>query len=275
MPFRSHIEIAGRKIGPGEPVYIIAEIGLAHLGSLDLALLAAEWAAKAGADALKTQAFCPREADRLYSGQRKWWRMLPGIEAFKELKHHCDKLGLHFLVTPHDEWAFGIILKQLDLPAVKIGSGERGNLRFIAQCAKWNKPMIVSLGGYTRRDTLKLINTIEASGNDQLALLHCVSKYPITDDADLKLDEIDRLATRHSGPVGYSCHWCPMKAPEAVAHNAVIMGANIIERHVGPVIDPSVDSSNDLQVATYLRNFRWYVESIRKAEKCRTTPLSA
>ncbi|MGI9489154.1 MAG: N-acetylneuraminate synthase family protein [Geminicoccaceae bacterium] len=265
MTFRSHIEIAGRKIGPGEPVYIIAEIGLAHLGSLDLALLAAEWAAKAGADALKTQAFNPSNAEWLYSGPRKWWRMLPSIF---ELKHHCEKLGLHLLVTPHDEWALSNVVRGWDLPAVKIGSGERGNWDFIRHCAEWRRPMIVSLGGYSRRDTLKLVNTIEASGNDQLALLHCVSKYPIMNDEDLKLDEIDRLAMRHSGPVGYSCHWNPMKRPEAVAHNAVIMGANIIERHIGPVIDPSVDSSNDLRVATYLRNFRWYVEAIRKAEKC-------
>lgn len=271
MTFRSHIEIAGRKIGPGEPVYIIAEIGLAHLGSLDLALLAAEWAAKAGADALKTQAFFPPHAKKLYSGERKWWRMLPGVNAFAELKHHCDKLGLHFLVTPHDDWAFDNIVQAFDLPAVKIGSGERGNLDFIGRCAFWGKPMIVSLGGYHRRGILQLVNHLDGISNDQLALMHCVSKYPITDDADLKLEEIDRLATRHSGPVGYSCHWGdPLGS--SVAHNAVVMGANIIERHVAPYLLPIVESSNDMKVATYLENLPAYVKSIRKAEKSRSKP---
>lgn len=268
--FQSHIEINGRKIGPGESVYIIAEIGLAHLGSLDLALLAAEWAAKAGADAFKTQAFHPPDCERLWSGPRKWWRMLPGVQAFVELKHHCEKLGLDFLVTPHDEWAFRLIVKQLDLPAVKIGSGERGNLLFIKKCAQWNRPMIVSLGGYTRRDTLKLVNSLEDADNSQLALMHCVSKYPITDDADLKLEKIDELATRHSGPVGYSCHWRPEGA-HRVAHNAVIMGANIIERHIAPDVWPRVDSSNDMKVATALDAFSDYVQVARKAEKCRAS----
>ena len=122
------MKIADREIGPGHPVYIIAEAGLAHLGSLDLAMEMLHAAKEAGADAFKTQFWDINNSSSLYSGARKPSRCLD-LLAIDDLARECDKIGIHFLCTPHDEYALGHVA--LRCPAIKIGSGERGHLGFI------------------------------------------------------------------------------------------------------------------------------------------------
>ena len=234
------IEIAGRKIGPGQPCFIIAEAGVNHNGSLELALKLVDAAAAAGADAVKFQTF---KADRLVTRNAPkagyqvratgdagtQHEMLKRLELTEEdhrsLIAHCERRGVLFLSTPFDEESCDF-LESLELPAFKLPSGELTNLPFLAHVAGKGKPVILSTGMATLQEVDTAVETIARSGNNRLVLLQCASEYP-ADPAEANLRAMASMRSSFGFPVGFSDHTPGMAAAIAAA----ALGACVVEKH--------------------------------------------
>ena len=241
--FQPSFEIGGRPVGGGAPVLFIAEAGVAHFGDMGLAMQLVDLAADAGADVFKTQFF---DVEAMISSEMPEWRdrLRPrnlSLDEFRTLKQRCDERGLLFMSTAHDatriEW-----LAKLDVPAVKVGSGERNNPGFLRQLAELGRPMIVSTGMYREADVEEALDACQAGGCDRVALLHCVTSYP-TPATDVNLQAMDRLAELFDGPVGYSDHTQDHLAVLA----AVARGAEVIEKHITILRD--VPNAQDWKVS--------------------------
>lgn len=247
------MKIANREIGPGHPVYIIAEAGLAHLGSLDLAMKMLHDARAAGADAFKTQFWDVRNSHRLYSGPRKPSRHL-SLLAIESLADECGRIDMHFLCTPHDEYALDCISKIC--PAIKIGSGERGNLEFIKEAMKCELPVIISLGGYTETE----IEDVETISNTETAFLFCISKYPtIWKDIEGLMPDF-----RNSRYDGWSSH---TGEDTRIDLTAVAAGAKIIEKHIKPDLLEDIETSMDMKAARASEGFYDWCEYVRCVDR--------
>jgi len=234
------VEIAGHRIGPGQPCFIIAEAGVNHNGNFDLAQQMVEVAARCGADAVKFQTF---KAERLVAPNapkagyqlratltdESQFEMLRRLElsaaAHRELMHHCQKQGLLFMSTPFDEESADL-LQDLGVALFKIPSGEITNLPFLAHVGCKGRPMIVSTGMSSLEEVAAAVRTIEEAGNRDLILLHCVSDYP-ANPADANLRAMSTMSETFHVPVGYSDHTPGIE----VALAAVAMGACVIEKH--------------------------------------------
>ena len=234
------IQIAGRKVGPGQPCFIIAEAGVNHNGDIEMAKRLVEAAARARADAGKFQTF---RAERLVAlgapkadyqvstcgDSESQLEMLRRVElsseAHRDLQAYCHKQNLLFLSTPFDE-ASADLLEALDLPAFKIPSGEITNLPFLAYVAEKQRPMIVSTGMSSLEEVREAVDVIRRSGNENFVLLHCVSAYPAP-PADVNLRVMRTMAEIFGVPVGYSDH----TQGTEIALAAVALGACVIEKH--------------------------------------------
>jgi N-acetylneuraminate synthase len=234
------IEIAGRRVGGGAPCLIVAEAGVNHNGSLDLAHRLVDVAIEAGADAIKFQSF---KADRLtttdapkaayqtertaaHESQRDMLKRLElSADAHRDLMRHCRQRGILFLSTPFDEESADL-LDALGIAAFKLPSGEVTNLPFLVHVAKKGKPLVVSTGMARLSEVETAVRTIEAAGNRHFALLHCVSNYPAR-AADVNLRAMQTMATAFAVPVGYSDHTMGIEVSLA----AVALGACVIEKH--------------------------------------------
>jgi N,N'-diacetyllegionaminate synthase len=240
MPIQP-LEIPGRKIGPGQPCFVVAEVGVNHNGSEELACRMVDLAAEAGADAVKFQTF---RADRLASSEapKAPYQMANGPsgelqlgmlrrlelpeDAHRRLQSRCRERGVLFLSTPFEEDSADF-LDGLGVPLFKMASGEITNLPFLAHVARKGKPMIVSTGMSTLEEVGAAIGTIRAEGNEKTALLHCVSRYP-ADPAEANLRAMATLEKTFSVPIGFSDHTLGIE----VALAAVALGACIIEKHL-------------------------------------------
>lgn len=252
--------IADRAVGEGEPVFIIAEAGVSHFGDMDLARQLVQLAAAAKADAFKTQFF---DVDALIARSAPEWRerLRPrnlSLDQARELKKMCDSLGILFMATAHDDTRLPW-LEELDVPAVKVGSGERNNPGFLKRLAALGKPMIVSTGMYREKDVAEAVEACAAGGCDRLALLHCVTSYP-TPPHEVNLKAMDRLREIFPGPVGYSDHTADGLAVLA----AVARGACLVEKHITILRD--VPNAQDWKVSAGPENFAALVSDIRRVE---------
>lgn len=258
--FQSRFCIGDRPVGDGAPVFVIAEAGVSHFGDMGLARELVRLAADAKADAFKTQLF---DVEALIAERASAWRdrLRPRnltLEQAQELRLLCLELGLLFMATAHDEsrvpW-----LDALDVPAVKVGSGERNNPAFLRRLAALKKPMIVSTGMHRERDVVESLGACAEGGCDRVALLHCVTSYP-TPDSEVNLRAMDRLRDLSPGPVGYSDHTGDGVAVLA----AVARGARIVEKHITVRYD--VPNAQDWKVAAGPENFAALVSNIRRVE---------
>lgn len=260
MSFQPLIEIAGVPVGPEAPVYIIAEAGVAHFGDLGKAIALVDLAAEAGASAFKTQAYT---TDSLISPRLPEWRERlrikeVSLDFIARMKERCDQHGLTFLCTAHDPSVVSW-LDELQVPAYKIGSGERGNLPFLRELASRGKPVILSTGMYEEPHLLKTLAVLAEANLRQLALLHCVTAYPTPMD-QLNLRAMDRMRELFSGPVGYSDHTSGHRAALA----AVARGAHIIEKHI--TLDFNVPNAQDWKVSCGPDDLADFVRGLRDVE---------
>lgn len=240
MTADSPVTIAGRQIGSGQPCFIIAEAGVNHNGDPELARQLIDVAKTAGADAVKFQLF---RADRLASaaapkaGYQVWTtgggesqlemlrRLGLPLEAHRALRDYCGEQGILYLCTPFDEPSADF-LETLAVAAFKIPSGELTNLPFLAHVARKGKSLIVSTGMATLAEVEAAVRTIDAAGNRDVVLLHCVSNYP-ANPAEANLRAMQTMAEAFGLPVGYSDHTPGIE----VALAAVALGACVIEKH--------------------------------------------
>jgi N-acetylneuraminate synthase len=234
------IMIGQRKVGVGEPCFVIAEAGVNHNGSLKLARELVDVAVQAHADAVKFQTFRPEKVCSPLAPKATYQLQTTDIgesqlemgkklelpfEAFRELQLYCKSKGILFLSTPFD-YESADFLAELRVTAFKIPSGEITNLTFVEHIARKGCPLIVSTGMSTLDEVGKAVDTIRATGNQQLVLLHCISNYP-AQPSSVNLRAMHTLAEVFGVPVGYSDHTTGID----IAIAAVALGACIVEKH--------------------------------------------
>lgn len=237
---KAFITIEGRRIGPKEPVFIIAEAGCNHNGEISLAKELINVAVEAKADCVKFQTFHAQDVASTMAHQAKYalktidqskshLEMLKKLElsadAHFELATFSQKKGILFLSSVFDHRAIDI-LDRIGVPAFKIPSGEIINFPLLEDAAKRGKPIILSTGMSYLSEVEEAIQVIQRCGCRELALLHCLSNYP-ADPNQVNLRAIVTLSTAFGLPVGYSDH---VRSNE-ISFGAVALGACIIEKH--------------------------------------------
>ena len=246
--------------------YVIAEAGVNHNGSLEMARELIDVAAEAGADAVKFQTFradtlvttaAPKAAYQRETtdSTESQYAMLKALEldeaAHRSLIEHCKRRGIQFLSTPFDCESLSLLVEKFGLPRIKMPSGEITNGPLLLAAAQTGLPVILSTGmstlgeveqalgvlafGYAKRKALpSLEGFAEAYASeagqdllrDRVTLLHCTSEYP-TPPEDVNLRAMETLSAAFGLPVGYSDHTEGIVVPIA----AVARGAVLIEKH--------------------------------------------
>lgn len=234
------ITIGARKVGLGQPCFIIAEAGVNHNGDLEMARCLVDLAVEAGADAVKFQTFKAEKVISAHAPKAAYQIQTTGssesqldmakrlelpFDAFRELHDHCRERGILFMSTPFDEESADF-LAELGVPLFKIPSGEITNIPFLTHIARKGKPMIVSTGMCTLEEVEAAVRVVEEMGNRELVLLHCTSSYP-ADPAESNLRAMETMRSVTGLPVGYSDHTPGIE----VALAAVALGACVIEKH--------------------------------------------
>jgi N,N'-diacetyllegionaminate synthase len=272
-PFNMPIEIGGKQVGDGHPCFVIAEAGVNHNGSLELAQQLVAAAAEACADAVKFQTF---RADKLISAtapkadyqkentgsaeqQLEMVRRLEMSESMtRSIAAHAAKLGITFLSTGFDEQSIDL-LDEIGVPAFKIGSGDLTALPFLEFIGRKRKPVILSTGMSYLEEVQIGVETLRAAGCPDIALLHCVSSYPAHPE-EANLRALRTLKDSFNMPVGFSDHFLENEISIA----AVAFGANIIEKHI--TLDVNLPGP-DHRASLTPEGFRNLVRSIRVVEK--------
>lgn len=222
--------------------YVIAEIGVNHEGSMDLAKRLIELAKQGGADAAKFQSY---KADTLASrhspaywdtskeptqSQHELFKKYDnfGAEDYITLADHCCQVGIDFLSTPFDDAA----IEFLDplVPFFKIASADLTNIPFLRKIAAKGKPVVLSTGASTLGEIDIAVDTLNQAGCKDIVLLHCILNYP-TDNANAHLRMITGLQRAYPDLlVGYSDHTLPDDAMISLL-TAHLLGAVVIEKH--------------------------------------------
>jgi len=268
------IEINGRRIGTGLPVYIVAELSANHHQNFDEAAKLIAAAKEAGADAIKLQTYTADtltiDSDKPYFriGRGTIWegRTLHDLygEAYTpwewqpKLKAIAEELGMDLFSSPFDASAVAF-LEGMNVPAYKIASFELVDLPLIAAVARTGKPVIMSTGMATFEEIEEAVGAARAGGTSELALLKCTSSYPAP-PSEMNLRTIPHLAGAFGVPVGLSDHTMGVAAPLA----AVAMGACMIEKHFTLSRSaPGPDSAFSLEP----HEFKAMVDAVRIAEQ--------
>ncbi|KAK5650979.1 hypothetical protein RI129_002008 [Pyrocoelia pectoralis] len=230
----------GKVVGKNQPTFIIAEIGQNHQGNIETAKVLIETAKECGADCVKFQKTCITEKysksvlQKPYINQNSWGDTYEehkehlefSEEQFIELQKFASKIGILFAASPMDFPSLKF-LKRMDMPFIKIGSGDCNNLPLIETAAQANIPLIVSTGIQNFDMVQSVYQTISAY-HKRFCLLHCVSAYPAPLE-DINLNVIKLYEEKFPDIIiGYSGHEIGIDISVA----AVALGAKVIERHI-------------------------------------------
>ena len=233
------IKICGKKIGPGFPPYIVAELSANHNGNVETARKIIEAAKQSGADAIKVQTYtadtltidCDHEDFRIHGGL---WHGRTLYDLYEEahmpwewhqpLFEHARELGITIFSSPFDSTAVDL-LEDLNTPAYKIASFELVDLPLIKYVSSTGKPMILSTGMANVEEIQEAIVTAREGGCKELAILHCVSGYPAPAE-DYNLRVIPDMIERFGLVTGLSDH--TLNNTTAIA--SIAMGVSIIEK---------------------------------------------
>jgi N-acetylneuraminate synthase len=262
-------------------VFIIAEAGVNHNGSLELALRLVDAAKASGADAVKFQTFraallasrSARKApyqERTTANTESQFEMLQRLEldatAHQRLIDHCQKVGIQFLSSPFDAESADL-LATMNMPLYKVPSGEITNLPFLQHLASKGRPLIVSTGMSTLGEVEEAVEVLQRAGATELTLLHCVTEYPAPYD-EINLRAMQTLRLAFGLPVGYSDHTPGIE----IAVAAVALGAEVIEKHLtldrslpGPDHHASLEPAEFAQMVQSIRHVEAALGSTRKA----------
>lgn len=270
----SYIEIEGRKIGDGFPVYIVAELSANHNQKYEESVKLIHAAKEAGADAVKLQTYTAdtmtiqsdkpvfklsggtlwdgRTLHDLYSEAYMPWEWQP------KLKQEADKLGLVLFSSPFDKTAVDF-LEKMNVPAYKIASFEIVDIPLIEYIAVKGKPIIMSTGIATLDEIKEAVKAAKKVGASEIILLKCNSAYP-TPPEEMNLKTITDLKKKFAVPVGLSDHTLGIIAPIA----AIPLGACMIEKHL--TLSRAIRSP-DMAFSLEPQELKEMVEAIRTAEK--------
>lgn len=269
------LDIGGRKVGPGHPSLIIAEVAQAHDGSLGQAHRYIDAVARAGVDAVKFQTHIahaestPAEAFRVHFSRQDatrydyWKRMEFTPEQWRGLAEHARELGLLFLSSAFSEEAVDL-LTEVGMPAWKVGSGEVTNTPLIAYMASKGQPVLLSSGMSSWEDLDVAVATVHEAGVG-VGLMQCTTSYPCPPEK-VGLNVLGELTERYGVPVGLSDHSARVETSLA----AVTLGAHMLEFHVVFSRDsfgPDTSSSLTIEQTAQL------VEGVRYIERMKAHPV--
>lgn len=252
---------------------IIAEAGVNHNGSYELAEEMIDRAYEAGADIIKFQTAVPELCISQYAPKADYQKATTGqagsqlemvqklalpFSAFDRLERKCNKLGIQFLSTPFDLESIKY-LNNLNMPFWKIPSGEITNYPYLLAIAKTQKPVVMSTGMSTLEEIEQAVKVLTENGTHGLRLLHCNTEYP-TPFEDVNLQVMKTLRERFGVEVGYSDHTKGIEVPIA----AVAMGATVIEKHF--TLDRNMEGP-DHKASLEPDELKRMVDAIRHIEK--------
>lgn len=251
--------IGKRSIGPGEPIFLIAEVANCHEGDFDTAKKMVEVIARSGVDAVKFQLHIPAAEmthdHPKFTTQGK--RALSAVE-IQKLKTLVESKGLLFLCTPFSREAADE-LEAMGVDVFKIGSGEMSDPDFIEHVAKKGKPMLVSTGMSSLEEIDRAVDIMQRYKVPFL-LFHCVSIYPATYER-LNLGVIKLLQERYHAPIGLSDHTSEIFS--AIA--SVPLGVSAIEKHY--TLDRNTVGTSDHKVSLEPSEWTMLVDGVRKVER--------
>ena len=271
---------------------IIAEAGVNHNGSLELAKKMALVAKEAGADIVKYQTCVPELVVSKFAEKAEYQKEQTGAQESQldmirrihfdfaghvELKAYCESIGIRYLSTAFD-LPSADFLNEMDLPFYKIPSGEITNLPYLERTAATGKPLIVSTGMCENAEIGEALDALRAAGAKDITLLHCNTDYP-TPFADANLLAMKELE-QFGCPVGYSDHTPGIEASVA----AVALGATVIEKHFtldknmeGPDHKASLDPEELKALCTAIRRVEEALGTGKKhvtASEARNRPVA-
>lgn len=229
------IRIANKYIGDNYPCFIIAEIGINHNGSVDLAKKMIDIAVTTGCDAVKFQ---KRTIDVVYTkeelakerksvfgntnGDLK--RGLEfGLDEYKEIDKYCKEKGILWFASCWDEEAVDFI-EQFDVPCYKVASASLTDDKLLKHTRSKGKPILLSTGMSTMAE---IEHAVKILGKEDLVIYHCTSTYP-SNAEEMNLKAIQSFKDKFKCPIGYSGHERGV-TPSVLA---VALGANSVERHI-------------------------------------------
>ncbi len=279
----NYIQVGNRKIGPGHPSFIVAEMSCNHCQDYDKAVAIVRAAKDAGADAIKVQTYTPdtltmksnhpcffiEQEDAPGSWQKKSFHELYQKAYMPwdwqpKLKQEAESLGLCFFSAPFDVSAVEF-LEKLDIPCYKIASYELVHIPLLRAVAATGKPVIISCGFATLEEIERAVQTLRSGGTRQLAILHCVTTYAENPDAaGMRLSSIRDIAKRFDCVTGFSDN----NGGIEFAVQAVVAGASIIEKHFIDKRGGSLDDRFSLEPS----EFAQMVKKIRRAEAALNKP---
>ena len=270
----NQIQINGRCVGPGFPVYIVAEMSSNHRQNFEQAVKIVEAAKASGADAIKLQTYRPNTLtincnnDYFKIGKGSLWQDRNLYELYQEactpwdwqpkLKVISDEIGIDLFSTAFDYSAVDF-LEKMGVPVHKVASFEIVDIPLIEKMARTGKPLIISTGMATLDEIQEAGEAAKNAGAKQIALLKCTSNYPAPLE-EMNLMTIPHLAETFHVPIGLSDHTLGTAVPTA----AVALGACIIEKHLTLSRSiPGPDSAFSLEP----HEFKIMAEAIRTVEK--------
>lgn len=254
-------------------IFIIAEIAQAHDGSLGMAHAYIDAVAKTGCHAIKFQTHIAEAESSIHEPFRihfskqdltrmeYWKRMEFTLEQWKELKEHCNQVGLEFISSPFSNAAVDL-LEEVGVNRYKIGSGEVNNFLILEKIAQTGKPVILSSGMSSYEELDQTVAFLKER-NVNLSILQCTTAYPTHPD-QYGLNVIQELKQRYNVPVGFSDHSARIETCVA----ASVLGAEILEFHVvfdrqifGPDSKSSLTISETKELVVAVRNIKTALEN--------------
>ena len=236
------VQIGTRSVGPDEPTFIVAEIGINHNGSVETARQLIDVAVECGCDAVKFQKRTvdvvytkeelaqPRESPLgLTNGELKYGLEF-GSHEYEAIDEYCQKRGIMWFASPWDEGSVDF-LEQFNPPCYKIASPSLTDDDLLRHIRSKGRPIILSTG---MSDLPMIEHAVEVLGHDNLVLMHCTSFYPTIETREnhglsmLNLRGIETIRHHFNVPVGYSSHDTGIMPTYA----AVVMGAAMVEKHI-------------------------------------------
>lgn len=256
-------------------VYIIAEAGVNHNGSIELAYKLCDAAKECGVDAVKFQtwktekivsretATADYQAENTGNHSQSQFEMLKKLELsyddFKDIRNYCKKIGIDFLSTPDEEDSLAFLMDELHIPLIKVGSGEVTNIPYLRKIGGYGKPVILSTGMSTLAQVAIAYDTLLGAGAKDVTLLHCTTNYPCP-FPEVNLSAMKTMRDAFHCPVGYSDHTLGISIPVA----AVAMGAEVIEKHF--TLDKNMEGP-DHKASLNPEELKKMVMSIRQVEE--------
>lgn len=267
---QSVVNLGGRAVGEGEPVFIICEGGVTNYGELGLAKKQVDASVVARADIIKfqvwsTENLVSRKTAKKLEGELgyNWFSRLQekemSFEKVYKLADYVKSQGMPFFATAHENIGLDFLDQKMNQPFFKIGSGEAHNYEFLKSVGSRGKPVIISFGLQSDEEIIKAIDVLRSVGADGIVALHCVTAYPTPYDK-INLNRMLHLKKILSVPVGISDHSVGWHVPLA----AVALGANVVEKHL--TFDKKDPRSLDNPGALLPEEFAIMVRQIRDLE---------